>query len=563
MEKLHLLSRQKMLFVILSVISLQVLFLTTFFLTQKKGAYSDDIYSYTTACSSKGISPIVADNAILINQWLDGSRINDSITLSANELWNYSIVNDILHSDAHPPLFFYLLHFFCGFFIGRFSWIPGIIVNSIAFFILQIFLYRLILFLTKSRFPALCSILFFGFTTAAVNYFTFVRMYTLMTALLLAHVFYSFRTASLLLQNKRAGKSLLLTATFLYFSALTQYQSIAFAFVLTLLICSLLFVKKKLLDSLVYGFSMCVSILLMILSFPDIWYQFGGQTALANAASFPFPLEFRISVRLIFNELFGFNLPYGRTMLLFYLVWCLIFTAFLLSVICFLFRNEIWFQNIKSTVLNQLLLLKSHKPCLETVYTVFLFITFLISLIVTCHSLKIYEFHPFSDRYLFNLYPYVLIIIVIVLFTIFKKYPLIVPSILSILLVSSLLFGNRIYLFNYGIEGLPLKEISKDADLILIGNGLALPADLSMEISGCHSFFFTMKDFLSDSLDEINAYQPEGRPLYLIYEKNSANNVYAGIDTTNEDLELIKSLPLSKTFEEVGADSHCNFYRLQ
>lgn len=553
-NRLNSFSRKKLFLIVFAILSLQLIFLSVIFVKEKKGCYSDDTYSFTTAASSVALSPIEGDTHMpIFGQWLDGSLLKNSVMLTPEEVWDYGISNRILRYDAHPPLYFYLVHFFCSFFINRVSLIPGLLANAVSFIILQLFLYRLSLLLSRSRIIALSSMIFFGFSTASINFVTFIRMYILMTAFLLGYTYYSLKMLFQLKKGCPAKKSLIGASVFLFLSAMSQYQSLLFAFILTLLICIGLFLKKRCLDAFVYGLSMCDSVILLPIAFPDFWNQLGYQSALSGAASFPFRMELRYGIHLLLNEIFGISISLKRTLFWFWVGWGCVFLVILWLIITFLFRNEAWPKKIMAVLYGRLKDLFRKALSFDGSLLLILSLTTLLTLLISCWKLKIYIFFPYSDRYLFYLYPYVAMLSILLVYRIFRFKPFLAPFALGIMICSSLIFGNKCFLFNEIQNGTPLSQLAKDADLFLLGDP-PFVANVTMDITDCHSFFYIPREDLEDYKDLLFQLPDTGRPLYLLYDKGLIRTYDYGDFATPEeallsDFDLIKSFPIATSFE--------------
>ena len=100
------------------------------------------------------------------------------------------------------------------------------------------------------------------------------------------------------------------------------------------------------------GLSMSLSILLMIASFHHVIYQLANdQTSMEMSESYPFLLELRITIRIIFHELFGIKTPVQATMISFWLFWGCIMIVGIYLILRFLFRADQWFIELRKKTL--------------------------------------------------------------------------------------------------------------------------------------------------------------------------------------------------------------------
>lgn len=526
-------SRKKTAAIVISIALLQLVFLIWEFCLLKSSYSGDEIYSYATANSGQSMNPIIdMDGTFHINEWLTSDRLFQAVTVSRDEVFDYDQIVKILRDDAHPPLYFFLLHFFCTFFIGRFSWIPSIIINSVAIFTGQIFFYRLFLLLSKNRFRSVIAMLFFGFTTAVINMMTFARNYTLLTALTLIFTFYIFRSMQQYSSRKNNTKSILLAALFLYLAAMTQYLSVLFGFFITLSVCIYYFVRKDLKSMFKTGLSMTGSIVLMMVTFHDVFHQLAiDQTSMESATDYPFRLELRVAVHILFNEIFGINTPVYPTMLLFWLFWGLVGVMLICLIMGFLFRSDIWFIRIRDKIRD---MMKSvlHRLNDQLAFQYFsLLFTVIVLVAVISYNFKMYFFYPNSNRYLFMLYPYVVIIFLLPVLYIVKND--IVRMLLIIALsCMSLLYGRKTNIYSFQMTMKEAADTIEGSDVMVFIPGYYVVNNSLLYMEKCDRVFYTTKDTFRDDSDIFVSGLSDDKPLYMMYYWPAYNN-----ETTDSDLQ--------------------------
>ena len=99
---------------------------------QKNISFIDEIWSFNLANSEiAGLDPVEVKS----HEWLDGSFWRSLLTPSNETAFKYkkTITNQII-DDAHPPLFYILLHTICSFFPETYSPWLVIIPNMVLFY---------------------------------------------------------------------------------------------------------------------------------------------------------------------------------------------------------------------------------------------------------------------------------------------------------------------------------------------------------------------------------------------------------------------------------------------
>ena len=171
-------------YIYLVIIIFSQLGLLMYYMNQKAGFHIDELWSYSFSNSISSY-PIYSDEFgynqdYLFSKWFSGKYYNDLLTVTDKEKFNYKKVKENTSLDLHPPFYYYLLHTICSFFPNSFSKWYGFIINILVFFVTQIILFLI----TKEFFSdkiALLSVMFYGFTSSAINTFLNIRMYGLLT----------------------------------------------------------------------------------------------------------------------------------------------------------------------------------------------------------------------------------------------------------------------------------------------------------------------------------------------------------------------------------------------
>lgn len=164
--------------ILIGILFVQVIFMI-FYCDMKKGFFVDEVWSYGLA-NSYYHAQIWEDGA-LDNAEISPKMFKDYLTVNKGEEFKLgSVIYNQTH-DSHPPLFYLVLHLISSFFLGEFSKWFGLIPNLFYYVITIIFLYKIGRLVVKDKCFAYFPILSYGFSIAAVNTVTYIRMYMLLT----------------------------------------------------------------------------------------------------------------------------------------------------------------------------------------------------------------------------------------------------------------------------------------------------------------------------------------------------------------------------------------------
>ena len=565
-KKLCDLSRKKMLALVVLVVLGQLLCITIIFSKMKNGFYCDEMYSYGAANSGGVLSPLddIDEQNKYLNKWFDGKRIRDFIVLDKSEIFRYDLVNKALEIDGHPPLHFYLVHLFSSFVTGRFTKWTGFVLNAIAFFVLMLYVYRLALIISKCRFRALLITFFFGYTTGAVNIVTFSRMYCLLCMLTVIFSFYSFRVLTSKDDVKAEKKNTLLSGLFMFLTAMTQYQGIVYGFFITLFVCIYLLVRNKIRSMFRYGFAMLFSVALIVAVFPIVLKQLSEpQSPVDNSTNFPFIYQLRLSINHIFGELFGISTPAHPTMFFFWFFWSCVMVFVIGIMMLFLFRKEektrIFIGHLKTLSLRIISKVKNLPD--EFVIYMILLIATINTLILSSRFLQIYYYFPYSDRYLFILYPFAVILILIPVFKLIRRNELMV--ILCLILLFMSVKGHRAYYLNYVPQVYPMvEEKSKGADVVIVGLDSTVILNMTSGIMDCNQCFVLTKYDYKKHLHELESLKDKESTIILIMESSPVISVLEK-NTPEEIMEDIKKLSITENYQYLGTIGTAEVYQLR
>lgn len=145
----------------------------------KEGYFVDELWSYGLANSAE--YPHVYSTPDWDQKWQYPEYFTDYIEVERNEQFNYRTVIYNQTQDNHPPFFYLILHTICSFFPGTFSKWYGIIPNMVYYAVTGVFLYLLSQKLSKDHNVAFVITLAWACSVGAVSCVVYIRMYMLMT----------------------------------------------------------------------------------------------------------------------------------------------------------------------------------------------------------------------------------------------------------------------------------------------------------------------------------------------------------------------------------------------
>lgn len=255
----------------------QVLLLT-FWGTQKKGFYVDELWSYGLANSY--YHPHVFWEDAMEDQWQSGEYFKEYIEVEPNQRFRYDSVVYNLKNDAHPPLYFAILHTASSLFPGTFSKWYALIPNIIYFVFAQILLLKISQKLFKSDRLALMVVMLWGFALGTVSTVMFLRMYMLSTlcGLLTLNFHYN-----LVIKKDYKLKNWLLLILCSFWGYMSHYYFFIYAFFLSAFFVFCLLAKREWKKILWYCSSMMSSLLLVLIMTPWAFQSLFGDKYVEQA----------------------------------------------------------------------------------------------------------------------------------------------------------------------------------------------------------------------------------------------------------------------------------------
>ena len=237
---------------------------------QKEDLHIDETYSYILS-NSHDADRISSDDSVW-GQWVPGERFLDFVTVSDGEQFDYGTVYCNNTKDAHPPLYYFLLHTVCSLFPDSFSVWYGIGLNILFTAIALVLLYlcgREVV----GRWWALVPVALWAGSAVCVDSTMFIRMYALLglwTAALSLLIVRAWRHG--LSAGRIAGM-----AAVVFLGVFTQYYFAVFAFYLCLAFGIHLLAKKDVKGALAFGLSAIAAVVLVFVVYPAGITQITGS----------------------------------------------------------------------------------------------------------------------------------------------------------------------------------------------------------------------------------------------------------------------------------------------
>ena len=283
---------KKTFLILIILIGIALIGITSF---SKQRLDGDELYSYTLSNASRGMM----NQNIKLDEWNSGEEIKEIFELNDNEVFDIISVYKNQARDVHPPFYYFIFHIISIFFLNKFSIFPGIIINTIAYIIACIYLYKISdeLEIKYSFLPVLLYTLSVGMMSTVM----FLRMYMLLTMFCLMFTYYFIK----IFKNENKSDYIKLGIC-TYFGFMTHYFFLIYAFFISLLYLIYLLIKKKKVFSFIK--TMSIPIILGFLTFPyaysHIFRGYRGTQSASNLVKSSFIDNFKRIYERLNQDLF-------------------------------------------------------------------------------------------------------------------------------------------------------------------------------------------------------------------------------------------------------------------
>lgn len=556
------LHRHKTVLILLSIILLQLLWITYNFHSKREGFHPDESWSYCFANANNETALYEDSNGLLknFNSWVDSQTFRDFIEVQKGGEFSFDSVFFNMSKDFNPPLHSLLLHAVSSFAPETFSWWYAYLINIFAFLLAMISLYYFGNEYLQSSKLSLLLCAFYGCTTAALNTFVYLRIYPLLTAFAILMFYLHCRLF------RKHYKSLPRILFALFFLAILGYMGHYYFFILVFFLSAffsiVLLIQKRRIDFYAYASTMLCSVIVTFLIFPRAMVAMTIGTNYIDQA--PLSWEIRECIYMLFGETTGIPVLRSFEQFLFVLLFALLFIASFF----FLMRKEHWFYlyRKKLYLFFQQLRKKRFVYIGQTIkkrinhldlFSFSLLLTVFCTLIVIADVSTILHMGIYSDRYLFMLMPVWTAIFVKVLIFLCRKVcnsKRSMAVLLSICLFICLFLNHMLFPCNYLLKRFDepsntptITEISRNADVILVTNLDWHLVYYSTLLKDSNNFFALKADEWMTHMDSLSQLPSGNSPLYLIIEQDYLRSEdHVRQTEMNESMRLLEDITKSK-----------------
>lgn len=259
------------------VLILQVLIMI-FFGAQKNSYFIDEVASY--GLSNSYYAPFIQYRDDFELSKIDQDVFKEYLSVDNQDAFKYDSVFFNQSNDVHPPLYYIIFHTVSSLFEGDYSKWLGIGINIVIFIFIDIFLFAIVKMI-DSEDAALCTVAIWGFSSAAINTVTFIRMYALLSLMVIIFIYLH----KFLLKSKIEVLDMIPLMIVMTLGSLTHYYFIIFAFFYCGLTCLYLLIKKRFKELVIYAAFTLVSVMIAIIIFPPmidhIFMSYRGEDSFA------------------------------------------------------------------------------------------------------------------------------------------------------------------------------------------------------------------------------------------------------------------------------------------
>ncbi|MCI5806166.1 MAG: hypothetical protein MR029_07515 [Clostridium sp.] len=429
------------------IILLALVQITVYFAYFKEGFHSDEIWSYGYANSTHEKNIYENDDGTLsyMNEWTDTSVLRDYIVVNKGEQFQYNSVYNNKVLDLSPPLHSIVLHTICSFFPDSFSKWYSYLINVISFIISMIFLYKCAALLKDETFALCCSGIY-GFSLAARDTYIYLRMYAMATAMTLVVLYNIIKYLQKSKEdNKIVNRNMVAACIVSYLSFLTNYHQIALVGILTMFVCIYLMFGKQIKRMFAFGLGMLGAFCMAVVSFPSMFQAANrNNSEVKGVLNYNFEIRFRVLMNFVSTKLFNIHIDIFKSGYLPIVLGCIVFGLLVLTPLFVLLRDTKQMKKLREWIFN---VVKHPKQVLQCILSkinwiyVILTLTILCQIIVIGETTKVYGMGRAEDRYIFNIYPIVVLCVMGVFFcfldfiNIRKQYKIFAKVFIGIVLI--------------------------------------------------------------------------------------------------------------------------------
>ena len=125
--------------------------------------------------------------------WMDKDDIYNYLTVNRGERFNILSILVCDWDDTHPPLYHIVLNAVCSLWPGQISKWFGFLINIFSLWMVCIFVYGTIKRLGGGHYTGLLTVFLYGMSVGAVSTVIYIRMYAMLTAMVMALLYQHMR----------------------------------------------------------------------------------------------------------------------------------------------------------------------------------------------------------------------------------------------------------------------------------------------------------------------------------------------------------------------------------
>lgn len=357
--------------VLFAVMFVAALLVAIYYCNLKTGFHVDELWTFGLS-NSFYFPHIFWENNMDAN-WMDPTFIQSYLTVDTGHVFRFDSVLYNLSNDAHPPLYFFIIHTVCSLFPNEFSKWFGLVPNLCFYSLSLVFLFKLSYKVFQSKPVALILMALWAFCPIALNLVTYIRMYLLLVTLALAFLDALFDMFNASFANRSVYFRLFVISLLGF---LTHFYFYIYLFFVSCFFTIYFWARKGWRFSFKYGVTIVLSVCLSFIIFPPALSNMFGNHYVESASS-------QSGVMVLLRRIWQFL---GSSSV------DLFFGSRLLLIACFCLSIALCFYLLWNKKIN-----REHP---ESIYIVLLFNSSLVFYVTACYV------SPFtSSRYICLAYP--------------------------------------------------------------------------------------------------------------------------------------------------------------
>ncbi len=422
-------------------LSIVVILICCFFISLKKDLYIDELFTYGLSNNS---FPLDIED---YTKYSGEELLLKYTCVKDGQGFNIKNVFENQKTDTHPPLYYLLVNFICSFNPNSFSLWYGLLINIILTVVLFWELKYLLNKIIKNELFSTLIVLISFTNHGFINVITFTRMYVMLSCISLLFVILIIEKAENLKDEQDFDiKFLLLFFITCVTGILTQYHFMILAGIFSIVFCAILIYHKKFKLLIGSVFSGILAIFASYMIFPTMKDHILGTGygihSLMNtpddSTSLTRGIEF---LKSIHRGFFGHS--------------------FIFYVVILLVLIVIFFGHNKKNKISLFTIITENK----------LYFTLLLSSLIYYFIITFTSNYDF-DRYMYNIYPFILIIIASPIYLLLKNIKqglsFLVILTTAAISIASILSASPTFLYFNTISAIEFMHKNRNVKTVLV-----------------------------------------------------------------------------------------------